>query len=505
MSQFNTHRLLTCICLLLTIGKSTGVSADLQQAEDHQIEEIVVWGTRNPFSDSSNNPVSRITPRDAESINAMTTEDLVKFEPGIIIRQRFIGDANGTMGIRGSNMFQTARSMVFADGVPLHYFLQTRWNGSPRWSLVSADEIAEISIFYGPFSAEYGGNAMAGVVNIETAIPTERNFHTQISGFQQNFDSLGSDNKLNGHKIFLSYGDKIGDFSVYGSFNRLTNDSHPQSYYFSKDKTVPAGTEATPVSGGVMDVNEYNDTALYYGNAGATEVTADQLKFKIGYEHNDWFTMVNLAFEDRESNNIDVRNYLKTDDGTPMWNGWVEQNGMQLEIESDDFAFDKSNRKSLLIGGRSRGPVGDYSYLELGISHFSILEDETLSTNANPADPAFVPGYDTSREYGDTGWSTFDIKLLKPDILSVDGLNLLAGYHHDRYELEIENSSGGKSQTQALFGQIAYPVSTSWHLTLGGRYEKWESEDGFYIKRGVTQHHPDRTENHFSPKFVLAF
>ncbi len=41
-----------------------------------------------------------------------------------MIRRRFIGDSNGTMDMRGSNMFQTSRSMVFADGVPLHYLLQ---------------------------------------------------------------------------------------------------------------------------------------------------------------------------------------------------------------------------------------------------------------------------------------------------------------------------------------------------------------------------------------------
>ena len=41
-------------------------------------------------------------------------------------------------------MFQTSRSMVFADGVPLHYLLQSRWNGAPRWTMVSASEIAQV-------------------------------------------------------------------------------------------------------------------------------------------------------------------------------------------------------------------------------------------------------------------------------------------------------------------------------------------------------------------------
>ena len=103
-----------------------------------------------------NSPSSLLTQEDFVSINAATTEDLVNYEPSLVIRRRFIGDANGTMGkFAAQNMFQTSRSMVFADGVPLHYFLQTRWSGAPRWSLVSADEIAQIQVVYGPYSAEY--------------------------------------------------------------------------------------------------------------------------------------------------------------------------------------------------------------------------------------------------------------------------------------------------------------------------------------------------------------
>lgn len=56
----------------------------------------------------------------------MTAEDSVAFEPSLVIRRRFVGNPNGTVGIRGAGMFQTARSMVFADGLPLYYLMQLR-------------------------------------------------------------------------------------------------------------------------------------------------------------------------------------------------------------------------------------------------------------------------------------------------------------------------------------------------------------------------------------------
>src|SRR5690625_3647790 len=121
------------------------------------------------------------------SINATTTEDLMKYEPNLELRPPFIGAAHDTMRMRGSNMFQTSRSMVFADGVPLHYLLQSRWSGAPRWTMVSASEIERVEVLYGPFSAEYSGNAMGGVVLIETGIPQQREFYAEGTFFNQDF------------------------------------------------------------------------------------------------------------------------------------------------------------------------------------------------------------------------------------------------------------------------------------------------------------------------------
>ncbi len=495
---------------VLCVGSMTGYASSQQPGVDGtdqkgDIEEIFVWGTRNPLSGKGSSPSRKITRSDVVSINTTTTEDLVKYEPGVVIRKRFIGDANGTMGIRGANMFQTTRSMVFADGVPLHYFLQTRWNGSPRWSLVSADEIAEIDITYGPFSALYGGNAMGGVINIETAIPTERKIHAEISTFQQDFESLGFSDDLPGYKGFVSFADKFGDVSVYASLNRLVNEGQPMTFFLSADDDVPAGTQATPVLRGEVNTNEYRQSALIYGNNGVTEVTADQIKVKLGYETDNWLTIVNLAFEDRSSENRTVENYLRDANGNPVWNGWVVQNGLSLEVENDDFAFGKSERHSLLIGGRTRGQLNRRWHLEVGASRFVISKDETYSTNAGLLDPAFTPGFQLTTDYGDTGWWTLDLKLLNENLLDVAGLELAIGYHYDHYELEIEGSSGGKSQTRAAFVQLNYRIDDTWGVDIGGRYEAWDSRNGFFVSGGATQLHPDRSENHFSPKLAVRF
>jgi iron complex outermembrane receptor protein len=213
--------------LASAISLACAILAATATAQEAQIEEIVVWGSDLDQRFGNVSPTSLLTPEDFRSINVATTEDVVKFEPSVIIRRRFIGDSNGVMGMRGSNMFQTSRSMVFADGVPLHYLLQSRWNGAPRWTMVSSSEIAEVEVLYGPFSAEYSGNAMGGVIEIETAIPQQQEFHFDSSYYVQNFDAYGFDDSVDGYKSFLSYGNKFGDTSVYFSINRLDNEAQP--------------------------------------------------------------------------------------------------------------------------------------------------------------------------------------------------------------------------------------------------------------------------------------
>lgn len=143
-------------------------------ANETEIEEITVIGD-GIFQDTTLvSPISQITLEDLKSVNLTTVEDALAFEPSLVVRKRYIGDPNGVIGLRGSNQFQTTRSMVFVDGMPLHYHLQTRFRGAPRWSLVSPDEIEVAEVVYGPYSSEYSGNAIGGVVNFRTRRPEER-------------------------------------------------------------------------------------------------------------------------------------------------------------------------------------------------------------------------------------------------------------------------------------------------------------------------------------------
>lgn len=489
------------------------------------IEQITVFGQGRPVDQSHHSSSTVLLGQeDLVSINPITTEDLLKFEPGLIIRQRFIGDPNGTMGLRTASMFQTARTSVYADGVPLHYFLQTSFNGSPRWALVGANEIGTIEVVYGPFSAEYGGNAMGGVVNFETRIPTERSFHLEGSMFQNSFEDVGFNDKLNGRRVFGSYGDKFGNLSLYTSWIHLQNDSHPMDFRFSPAQTA-TGTEQV-VSGGVAGLNSTNVPVINYTDTGVQAVNTDQFKLKLGYEFGEWFTLFNIAYEDRVRDRNAVNNYLvSTMTGQPVWNGtFSTPDGVRFNVARSNFIEDESDRQNILLAGRLQGPLTDTWWLELNLSYYDMLQDETRSSLQHPDDPAFTPA-GRIRDFDDTGWKTADMKLETDELFGRSDLELVTGYQFTNYSMILSdydtpdyragvfgagrNSSGGETVTQALYAQLGWDVTDQWDVVVGGRQEFWESRKGFVhtftSSPAVLQDHADRSLDRFSPKFSVGF
>lgn len=516
------NRLNDClVCIALAISSQSGFANENGGPRLVALEEIQVWGSEQDKEQSAG-PASLLTPADMASINIATTEDVVKYEPSLVIRRRFIGDANGTLGMRGSNMFQTSRSMVFADGVPLHYFLQSRWNGAPRWTLVSASEIAQVEVLYGPFSAEYSGNAMGGVILIETAIPREREFHFDGSFFSQSFDDYGFDDTVNGYKTFASYGDRIGDFSLYLSYNRLENESQPQSFFYGGGSS---SVTPEPVSGAIRGNDETGNSQLFFGDTGVTDTTTDNFKFKAGYEFNQWFTLLNVAYEDRHSASNSPDSYVRDVQGDFVWSGDVIQDDQTFSIPASRLNTSEMDRQSLSTGLRLKGDLTDNISLEANLSGFDILEDETRSSARNPRDPAYT-GAGEVVDFENTGWQTAEVKLRMRGV-GIDGLDLVTGARHESYELNINvfnssdyvagrrdafsSRSGGETGITAAFAQMNWAFNQQWDVSLGGRYESWEGRSGYFSNDNPAtpafevETVPARSNDRFSPKFSLGY
>ncbi len=519
MFSLPTRKLLSLEIALILSSIAAGA---VQAANEAPLEEVVVWGQQTNERAASSHPSSLLTQQDLVSINVATTEDVVKFEPSLVIRRRFIGDSNGTMGMRGSNMFQTSRSMVFADGVPLHYLLQSRWNGAPRWTMVSASEIAQVEVLYGPFSAEFSGNSMGGVVLIESAIPQQREFHFDSSFFSQNFDAYGFDETVAGHKEFFSYGDKFGDTSVYFSYNRLDSESQPQTFYYggSTSSVTP-----TSVTGAIVDNDERSTSRLWFGDTGVQDTLTENFKLKIGQDFGQWQALLNIAYEDRFNGASSPNTYLKNSSGASIWSGNAIQDGTKFNVPTSRLGVSEQERDSLSLGLRLRGPIAEDVVFEANLNQFQVLRDQSRSSLSNPNDVAYTQAGQVN-DFGDTGWSSAEAKLFFNDV-GVDGVGLIVGARHDAYELNMDvynspnyqaasfanftSRSGGETQLDALFAQMNWDISSQWDLGLGIRWESFTSDSGYFSDDDAATPAfdlvsvPSSSRKEFSPKFSVAY
>ncbi|MFZ1713031.1 MAG: TonB-dependent receptor, partial [Nitrosomonas sp.] len=283
-------------------------------------KEMVITGEIEKDSHYTS-PSTRVTREMIERQNAQTTEEVLKYQPSLQIRQRYVGDPNGVLGIRGADMFSTGRNMVFADGIPLHNHLQASFNGAPRWSMVGPNEIDVVDVVYGPFSAEYSGNAIGGVVNIRTRMPQRQEFYVEGSVFVQPYKIYGPDKgTFVGDRQYVSYGNRINDkFTVFAAYNRLEAQSHPQSYFIDNSGLfdVPGGT---PVAGGIRVRDSRGTPSLIYGDTGPEKVNTHLFKGKLGYDITSNLQAVfTVAYEDRSRNQNKNKTYLQDDLGQAFY------------------------------------------------------------------------------------------------------------------------------------------------------------------------------------------
>ena len=492
---------------------------------DQEIEELPAFeatAQQNPVDLGMPTVSVKLNEKDFQKINFINPEDALKYSPNINVRKRFIGDQNGVLSIRGNSVFQNARTLVFADGVNLTDLLFNRWNGSPKWQIISPDEVQSVEIYYGPYSAQYSGNSMNGVVNYFTKIPVEKESVLRASYFSQNYKAYGTDDQFDGYKGFASFGNRSGKFSYYGFYQRLENESQPQSFVRKLSPGPANGTE-TSVTGVFQDLDPYNDARAILGAYHLKETRQDLFKIKGSYDFSDEIRgQFTLGFWDTQDDENRVENYLRDGAGNTVWSGDIRYDGLTVNTRSGDWKVSQRDRENLLFGSTLEGNLDDLNF-QTYFTYYGILNDKTLTSDENPSDPSF-DGSGRVKDFGDTGWFSYDLKIGQDEFAGNERLNAFAGLHYSAYEYEVDefsstdyanglmdgarrNGDGGKTSTPALYAQADYELTEEWTATLGARLEYWRASEGKTYDRStaITHYHPLREEEDLSPKFSLAY
>ncbi len=487
--------------------------ADEDKDQDARASEIVVTGKVQPATPATR---STVTARQIETkINAVNVEDTVKYLPSLVVRKRNIGDTQAPLATRTSGLGASARNLIYADGALLSALIgNNNTSASPRWSLVSPQEIERIDVLYGPFSAAYPGSSIGAVVNITTRLPDKLEATAQALANLQDFELYGTDRYLRSYQYSGSVGDRFGPFAFFASATHTDSKTQPISFVTAIRPAAP-GAAGTPTVGGYDDFNRTGSPIRVFGAGGLEHHRQDMLKLKTAF---DISPAVRIAytgglFLDETSGRVEsyVRNAAT---GAPIYSGAINSGGYGYSLATSAFASGIYLRDArhwshtLSIGGAG----GAFDWKLIGT-----LYDFGREIQRTPTAVTGAAGNVTRLD--GTGWRTLDGSLG----WNSGGNTLRIGAHLDQYEINsnrystadwqaraqgaLNQASRGKTRTAAIWAENTFAFAPALKLTLGGRYEWWRAFDGFNFSTSpaLSVDQPERRAEGFSPKATLAW
>ncbi|WP_420800013.1 TonB-dependent receptor [Paraburkholderia tagetis] len=466
--------------------------------------------------------VETVTPEQFENWNVVNTEDVLKYMPNLAVRKRFVGDLNSIIAVRGTSNTQSARGLVYADGLLVSNLLGNGYAFPPRWSMVFPDQIQQVDVIYGPYSALYPGNSLGATVLITTRMPKKFEANADVKAFTQHFSLYGVNQNFNGSEMSASIGDSIGKFSYLLGVNHLENTSQPLQFATLAQSNTPAKPGDVPVHGAYFYNNQTNaPTAVLGVNAEGIEHTVqDQFKLRMQYDFTPTVQGgVTLGYWHRTYDS-QTSTFLYDANGNPVYSGKVSMGGYEYNIPAAALAPSRGWSENWLYGVSLRTHQASGWNAEAIASYYDV--SNSVARNANAGGPGNGPGTMT---LGDgTGWKTLDLKATwtpeRPDA----GLGahwLTFGYHYDNYFVDNQtwntlawrdggagsfaNAFAGKTETQAFYAQDAWRFLPRWKLVYGVRYEDWRAYDGYQALGASSVPYANAGDHHFSPKASLSF
>jgi len=447
-----------------------------------------------------------------QTTNAIDTEDAVKYLPGIFIRKRNYGDTQPTVETRDWGVNSSARSLVYVDDVPISALISNNnTNGAPRWGMVSLDSVTGIDMLYGPFAAEYPGNAMGGVMQITTQMPDHLVATAKQSFASQFFDMYKTSEAFNTSQTAASIGDKDGKVSWFLSAN--LQDSFSQPLVFITNSTIPSGT-----TGAIPALSKIGAVADVVGAGSLLHTIESSVTGKVAVDITDWLrASYSVGYWSNEQQSKSV-SYLTGANGNPTYGGVAG-------FASDTYSWNEQHVMNALSLKSDTRDAWDF---EVVATRYDFLQDiQNSPSGVTSTGEGFKNSGYVARLDG-TGWSTQDAKgIWRPD--GFGGAHEISfGVHRDEYVLENPTynsnvwyetpASGngtlyadgqGKTETYAAWAQEAWKILPNLKLTVGGRAESWSAFDGYNLSSTATattqQIQPRLSESNVSPKAQIAW
>ena len=454
-----------------------------------------------------------------ETTNVRNAEDMLRYLPSLFVRKRHIGDTQAPVATRTSGVGASARSLIYADGVLLSALIGNNNSlASPRWGMVSPEEIERVEVRYGPFSARDPGNAIGAVVDITTRLPRRFEATATAAINRQSFDQYGTDRSYPATQIAGTIGDRVGPVAWFVAANHVDSRGQPLAYVTA---TRPATTSSAgaPMSGAFPDVNRLGQPIFVLGAGGIEHHVQDNLKLKLAADLGGSLRLTYLGGLFLNDTSARAETFLLGTAG-PAFAGTLNIGGRAVTVPASSFSNQiyRQDQRHIMNALTLEQSGRRFSWSVIATAYSFDRDRQRIPSTALPG--AGRGGAGSIVRLDGTGWRTLDLKgawQAGPDHA------LAFGAHYDRFILAnnrfatsdwrdgdagaLIQAARGRTRTVAVWAEDRWSLAPTIDLTLGARAERWRASRGynFSVTPALARVQPERMASGVSPKASLRW
>jgi len=501
----------TALAVLLSL-----VAAPAWATDDASLPDIVVKEAPSPVEryQLPNTTESVTAAKLADTVNVVDTEDAVKYMPSLMVRKRNNGDTQSILATRTWGINSSARTLVYADDVLISALIANdNSRGGPRWGMVAPEEIDRVDMMYGPFAASEAGNAMGGILRITTRMPDTLEATAKQTESLQSFSLYNTRDTYRTDQTSASIGNRVGPLAFFLSANNANSFSQPLTMV-TNGAAAPAGT-----TGQISAVSKTGAAANVVGAGGLLHTVMDTIKAKVTYDLSPDIQATYILGFWQNHGRSRVESYLTDRSGAATYGAACTTSGTGCSFASSNYILEQAHT-SHALSLKSDGK-GDWDF-EAVATHYQYDHDIQTQPLGTLGGATFTTNGKYSQMDG-TNWSTADAKGIWRPEGKGSAHEASFGAHYDRYILVnttyttpnwrmvgtpngVSTDSRGNTQTSAAWLQDVWKIAPDVRATLGGRYEYWNTFDGYVLAAsGSSRMSPWMNRSAFSPKASLSW
>lgn len=466
--SMSTKRVSSTLMMLFVLGSSMNAFAQNNDVLDENfvLDEMVVSATRSEkkLLDTAAS-VSVITDKDLDKMHINNLDEAFVKIPGVYVgRLSGIGSTTSQTVMRGVNAANSVAVLV--DGVQVN----DSYNGSVTWSAIPVDMVKRVEVLRGPASVLYGGNALAGVINIITKDVDKTSVNLKLS--------YGSNNTQN-HSLYVAgkASDKL-DFNV--NYEKKKTDGYITDPVLSSKAVFGAETTTTNTGAkrwiiGNKGKRQWDENTVGVGfkyhfdesKSLALDFTKNEYEYSYSaptsYFGDDIIKKAGTYFSTPGEKASNKYNMTYNDSE----NGWKAVVGYSDQYKQHDTSISKATDSSK--------PNTRFS--------FDLQKNQTISANNN---------------------AVFGLNYRKDEMDAT--VYKLADKFNSDSKIAVDSMASGTNKSFSAYVMDEHKFSDRWTATAGLRYDKW-STDGRILLPNKTEaiNYDESTYDNWSPSLSVMY